>query len=243
VVRRHVGVHADPVIMPNQLRHIVDTVGASSLVEVRVIPFSAGAHLGLYGPFSLLEFKAGPADVLYLEGGRTPSVLITGDSDRVAEYQGAFEELLYTALPVDQSLEFIEHIAEDLMACIIRSGKPQQPHRQRERAADPIAALLTRFERPDLVRPYGWHRPDRQQSMEGRWMAARSYFFPALGWRKSSHSLSNDECVEVARVGPVVLVRDSRDESCIVLEFTPSEWRAFLARTRGTGSAAPNSRT
>ncbi|WP_376741375.1 Scr1 family TA system antitoxin-like transcriptional regulator, partial [Actinomadura latina] len=34
---------------------------------MRVIPFSAGAHLGLEGPFSILEFDGDLDDVLYLE--------------------------------------------------------------------------------------------------------------------------------------------------------------------------------
>ena len=59
VIRRHVGIAKDPDIMPSQLREIADKAEQDDLVTVRVIPFEAGAHLGLCGPFSLLEFDGG----------------------------------------------------------------------------------------------------------------------------------------------------------------------------------------
>ena len=54
-----------------------------------------------------------------------------------------------------------------------------------------------------------------------------------LSWIKSSFSFSNGNCVEVAslpdgRVG----VRDSKDPSGPVLQFTPGEWHAFLGGAR-----------
>ncbi len=49
-------------------------------------------------------------------------------------------------------------------------------------------------------------------------------------WRKSSHSGSGNNCVEVATNVPgLVAVRDSKDRSGPVLAFTPSEWSAFIA--------------
>ncbi|WP_055477918.1 DUF397 domain-containing protein [Sphaerimonospora mesophila] len=49
-------------------------------------------------------------------------------------------------------------------------------------------------------------------------------------WRKSSHSGSGNNCVEVATNLPgLVAVRDSKDRSGPVLAFTPSEWSAFIA--------------
>ncbi|PRX05166.1 UNVERIFIED_ORG: helix-turn-helix protein [Actinomadura viridilutea] len=116
VIRRHVGISADPAIMPTQLRHIADTVENDDLIKVRVIPFSRGAHLGLYGPFTLLEFEGGLGDVLYLEGRPGNSVMITGDDSRIAEYRDNFETLLDEALPVEESLALIRQAAEDLMA-------------------------------------------------------------------------------------------------------------------------------
>jgi hypothetical protein len=49
-------------------------------------------------------------------------------------------------------------------------------------------------------------------------------------WRKSSRSSGGDNCVEVATAGDgSVGVRDSKQHGLgPVLEFTPSEWEAFL---------------
>ncbi|XRQ10290.1 DUF397 domain-containing protein [Actinomadura welshii] len=49
----------------------------------------------------------------------------------------------------------------------------------------------------------------------------------SLYWRKSSAS-STDDCVEVASLGPVVLVRDSRDRSTGVLAFDSAQWNSLL---------------
>jgi hypothetical protein len=49
-----------------------------------------------------------------------------------------------------------------------------------------------------------------------------------LVWRKSTDSLNGD-CVEVAPLPGGVAVRDSKNPDGPMLEFTHSEWRAFLA--------------
>lgn len=51
------------------------------------------------------------------------------------------------------------------------------------------------------------------------------------GWRKSSRSPSTD-CVEVRFGQHRVHVRDSKDQPGPTLEFTYSEWRAFLSGVR-----------
>lgn len=52
-------------------------------------------------------------------------------------------------------------------------------------------------------------------------------------WIKSSLSFSNSYCVEVASLpGGRVGVRDSKDPSGPVLQFTPDEWHAFLGGIR-----------
>ncbi|WP_406280398.1 DUF397 domain-containing protein [Nocardia sp. NBC_00881] len=49
-------------------------------------------------------------------------------------------------------------------------------------------------------------------------------------WFKSSHSSSDQDCVEVAFLGAdMVSVRDSKDPSGPALVFAPSEWDAFTA--------------
>jgi transcriptional regulator with XRE-family HTH domain len=114
VIRRHIGIEKDPAIMPNQLRHIVDRAQNDELVTVRVIPFGAGAHAGLSGPFTLLEFDGDLPDILYLDAGRGSIVMINGGEPQVPEYAADFDALLEQALPADESLEFIRRAAEDM---------------------------------------------------------------------------------------------------------------------------------
>jgi Domain of unknown function (DUF397) len=52
-------------------------------------------------------------------------------------------------------------------------------------------------------------------------------------WVKSSLSMSNGNCVEVASLsGGGIGVRDSKDTEGPVLRFTPDEWHAFLGGVR-----------
>lgn len=56
---------------------------------------------------------------------------------------------------------------------------------------------------------------------------------PGGGWRRSSYSMSNGQCVETARLaGGYIGVRDSRAPEGLVLRLDPGTWAAFLAELR-----------
>jgi Domain of unknown function (DUF397) len=58
-----------------------------------------------------------------------------------------------------------------------------------------------------------------------------------LGWRKSSYSMSNEHCVEAARLaGGRIGVRHSKAVAGPVLRFEPEAWVAFLAGLRTSPS-------
>lgn len=115
VIRRHVGIAKDPDIMPAQLRSIADKAEQDELVTIRVIPFGAGAHRGLYGPFTLLEFDGGLPDVLYIDAGRGEfASMVMGNDERAVEYRDDFELLLGDALTADKSVSLIRSVAEEM---------------------------------------------------------------------------------------------------------------------------------
>jgi hypothetical protein len=111
VIHRHVGIKKDRSIMPNQLRSIADRAERDNLVTVRVIPFEAGAHPGLFGAFTLLEFDGGLPDVLYLDSGQGALTMHTDGHAQVTDYSKDFERLQEDALPEAKSIELIRSVA------------------------------------------------------------------------------------------------------------------------------------
>ena len=62
---------------------------------------------------------------------------------------------------------------------------------------------------------------------------------PGAAWRKSSYSMSNGHCVEVARLSDGRIgVRDSKAAAADgpVLRFEPTAWAAFLRALRDSES-------
>jgi len=113
VIRRHVGIKKDPAIMPTQLLSVADRAERDDLVTVRVIPFEAGAHPGLFA-FTLLEFDGGLLDVLYLDVDRGEFTMIAGGDPQVAKYAEEFEELLEDALSAEKSIDLMRKVAEEM---------------------------------------------------------------------------------------------------------------------------------
>lgn len=47
-------------------------------------------------------------------------------------------------------------------------------------------------------------------------------------FKKSSLSMGNGNCVEVAQVSGRYVMRDSKDQAGPTLQFAPDEWNAFI---------------
>ncbi|WKX72122.1 helix-turn-helix transcriptional regulator [Streptomyces sp. XD-27] len=106
-MRRVVG---SPQIMSDQLEHLVH-MSYEPHVTVQALPFDMGAHPGLSGQFSILEFSdESDTSVVYLEGV-TSDLYLEKLSD-VQSYSMMYEHLRAQALNVDQSRQFITMVAQ-----------------------------------------------------------------------------------------------------------------------------------
>ena len=101
-----------PTVMSGQLHHLLQMTVRSCLT-LRVVPASCGAHAGLSGPFTLMEF-AEFRPVIYLDS-ETSSLFLERREEATA-YQRILEALANTALDEGQSRELIATVATELFA-------------------------------------------------------------------------------------------------------------------------------
>ncbi|MFI6406192.1 helix-turn-helix domain-containing protein [Streptomyces sp. NPDC050548] len=107
VVRREVG---GPGVMARQLERLVE---AAQLPQVRlqVLPFAAGAHIGITGPFVIFSFPStSDLDVVVLDH-LTSSLYLERKEDLEA-YSEAFNTLQFHALSPEDSLDYIAGIGD-----------------------------------------------------------------------------------------------------------------------------------
>ncbi|MGW0564330.1 helix-turn-helix domain-containing protein [Streptomyces sp. NPDC003016] len=98
--------------MVKQLRRLADVADQPN-VTLQILPFQAGAHAGMLGPFVILEFPVqAELDVVYSEG-LASSVYLERDDDRIA-YSRTFDLLRAAALDVDPSRDKIARQIREL---------------------------------------------------------------------------------------------------------------------------------
>lgn len=91
-------------VMQEQLRFL-RTVAENPNVTLRVLPFSAGAHSAMTGPFTILRYPGDLTDIVFIE--------MRGDAEfrdrmeEVSEYTGIFERISEQALNEEDTISLI----------------------------------------------------------------------------------------------------------------------------------------
>ncbi|MBC9714919.1 helix-turn-helix domain-containing protein [Streptomyces sp. TRM66268-LWL] len=107
VLRRPVGGYG---VMGRQLRHLTE-VAQLPHVSLQVLPFAAGGHVGLTGPFLIFSFpNIADLDVVVLDH-LTSSLYLERKEDLKA-YSEAFNSLQEQALSTEDSLEYLTGIGD-----------------------------------------------------------------------------------------------------------------------------------
>lgn len=98
-------------VMRGQLEHVLARVELPG-VTVQVLPFAAGAHAGMDGTFAILEYdEDADRDVVFAENAA--GGLFLEKDDELERYKTIFRYLQETALPPEQSAEFVSAKAKE----------------------------------------------------------------------------------------------------------------------------------
>ncbi|MEU6575695.1 helix-turn-helix transcriptional regulator [Streptomyces sp. NPDC046805] len=107
VLRRQVG---GPEVMAGQLNRLMEA-GRLPQVRLQVLPFAAGAHIGITGPFVIFSFPStSDLDVVVLD--HLTSSLYLERKEVLQAYTEAFNTLQIHALSPEDSLDYIAGIGD-----------------------------------------------------------------------------------------------------------------------------------
>jgi transcriptional regulator with XRE-family HTH domain len=101
-----------PVIMSVQFERLLAAAQEPN-ITVQVLPFARGAHAGMEGTFTILEYSEDVYQDLVFVENAAGGLFLEKDGD-LERYQALFGILHETALPPDRSLELISTRAKEL---------------------------------------------------------------------------------------------------------------------------------
>lgn len=102
-------------IMREQLRHLIQIL-EQNLATIVVVPNTSEVHIGMNGPFSILEFNSPEdASVVYLDNARNDTAFVD-ERSAVSKYQGTFEHLLGTPDPDENAHQTLNRLLDEISA-------------------------------------------------------------------------------------------------------------------------------
>ena len=111
VVRRQVG---GPKVMQDQVQHLIEIATQLPNVTLQMVPFSAGGHAGMEGPFSILMLPAASlTNVVYVES-RAGHLFLNQQED-LQVFREVFNYLRATASNEEESIAALERIAQEFV--------------------------------------------------------------------------------------------------------------------------------
>ncbi|MBD0839182.1 helix-turn-helix domain-containing protein [Streptomyces sp. TRM68416] len=100
-----------PKVMSAQLDHLA-AMAQRPNVTIQVLPFSRGAHSGMFGPYLLLSFPQLAALDLVLTETPTGNIWMEREAE-VTSYRRLFDDARMAALPPTESLALIQRTAKE----------------------------------------------------------------------------------------------------------------------------------
>ncbi len=108
LLRQEVG---DRSVMRAQIEHLAELARSDPNITIQVLPYTAGAHAGMDGPFMLMSFPAG-RDLVCIESMRTS--LHLNRPETVEIYRTTSDLLKSDALSPKASLPFLTTLAKEI---------------------------------------------------------------------------------------------------------------------------------
>lgn len=106
VIRRAVG---GPEVHRDQLRHLLAATMEPN-ITLQVIPFDAGAHIGMPGQFFIMEYAEPASPMVYAENA-VGGLFMESERD-IARYRENFQRLTADARSIEQTRQMIEDAAK-----------------------------------------------------------------------------------------------------------------------------------
>jgi transcriptional regulator with XRE-family HTH domain len=110
VIRRPIG---GAEIMSGQLDALVTAGTERDNVTIQVLTYGFGEHAGLDGRFTILSYpESADPDIAYVEG--TMGNVYLESTDEIGQHVERFQRITTAALPPDESIQLISHVAKEL---------------------------------------------------------------------------------------------------------------------------------